>query len=397
MKSRGKNIDPLAAMRESNPVDGAALRDEIDAAEMARAMARAIDAAVMPRDPVPAGDAFAVGLERPRGRLSVRAAALVAALAVLAAAVLVLAGAFSGGGSHPTYAEAAIEVAEANPRLLVTAPGWKVIDAGEFERDSGETTFGDGRRTFELHWYPAGLYRHYLRDRAEVSPPQRSRLLGRNATTVEYGHHGEYATMLAPIGEVFVEVRGRLGGHAAYETVLHSLRRVDVDTWLAAMPASVVGPEARAETVERMLHEIPYPPGFDPGRIEDETAVLNHYALGVRVADAVACGWVESWLTARRSGDVPAEQDAVAAMASSRQWPLLRRMEREVKAGWSLNIWHAAAELRRGQLDRGFRQALVRPDGSGYRFGPAWALELQCTARIRRLPFGPGEAPGAER
>ncbi len=397
MKRRRPAADPLATMREANPVDAAALRAELGKEEIEKAMATAIGAAAAPRGPVPAGDAFAAGLEsRPR-RLSLRSAALVAGLAAVIAAVFLVAGAFSGGGTHPTYAAAAIEVAEANPRLLVTTPGWRVTDAGEFERDSGETTFGDGRRTLALNWYPARLYRQVLRDRAQVSPPRRSRLLGRTTTTVEYGHHGEYATIIAPIGAVFVEVRGRLGGHAAYEKVLHSLRPVDVETWLAAMPASVVSPDARANTVAAMLRGIPYPPGFDPSQIENETAVLNRYDLGVRVADAISCGWVESWLAAQASGDGIAAQDAVEAMVSSHHWPLLLQMEREVKMGWSQNIWHAAAELRRGYLDQGFGEALVRPDGSGYKIGPAWATELQCTARIRRVPFAAGEAPGTER
>lgn len=397
MRRRGTAKDPLATMREANPVDAAALRAELGKEEIARAMAKAIGTAAAPRDPVPAGDAFAAGLEPRSLRISLSSAALVAGLAAVIAAVLLVAGVFSGGGTHPSYAAAAIEVAEANPRLLVTAPGWEVTDAGEFEADYGETTFGDGRRTLELHWYPERLYRSYLRDRARVSPPRRSRLLGRTATTVEYGHRGDYATVIAPIGAVFVEVRGRLGGHAAYEKVLHSLRAVDVDTWLAAMPASVVSPAARAHTVEAMLRGVPFPPGFDPSRMESETAVLNHYELGVRVADAVACGWVESWLAARASGDEVAAQDAVEAMAGSHHWPLLLQMEREAGLSWAHNIWHAAAELRRGHLDQGFGQALVRPDGSGYKVGPAWATELQCTARIRRVPFAVGEAPGAER
>jgi hypothetical protein len=379
-------------MRTRNPVDPAVLRDETDAAALERAMALAIGRGETPPDPVPAGDAFAAGLELSPRRPFLRPAPLVAALVLLIAAVLALSGAFSGGGSHPTYAAAAVKVAEANPRLLITAPGWKVTDAGEFEADNGEMTFGDGSRTLELTWYPALLYRSYLRDRAKVSPPRHSRLLGRPATTVDYGR-AEYATILAPVGPVFVEVRGRLGARAAYETVLHSLRRVAVDTWLAAMPPGVVGPDNRAETVERMLRDVPYPPSFDLARLEDEPAVLDHYNLGVKVADDVSCGWVESWLAARQAGDSTAEERAVAAMASSHHWPLLREMEREAKHGWALNIWHAAAELKSGRLNQGFDSALVRPDGSGYRLGPAWALELQCTPRIRRVPFTASEGP----
>lgn len=393
-------VAPLEAMRRCDPIDVAQVRAELDAEAMSRAMARAIGGDVVPGTVVAdhaASIAHGVGSFRPRRRSrSSRALAFAAALVVLAA-VLIATGAFSGGGSHPTYAAAAIEVAEANPRLLVTAPGWKVTDAGEqFEAEEGQVTFGDGSRTLELNWYPRRLYRRLLHDRADVSPPQRSRLLGRTATTVDYGR-GDYATILAPIGPVFVEVRGRLGDRAAYDSVVRSLRRVDVDTWLAAMPASVVGPDSHAPAVEQMLRGVPYPPGFDPAALEDESAVADHYELGVRVASAISCGWVESWLAARRAGDAEAERAAVEAMAGSRSWPLLLRMEREVPGGWVHNVWNLASGLRRGRLHQDFNAALVRPDGSGYRFGPAWALALQCSGAIRRKPFPAGQAPGAGR
>lgn len=406
MNRPNATADPLETMRRHDPVDADALRAGLDAEVLDAALVRAMATATAPRDPVPAGDAFAVGLEPRAPRRRTRPLLLTGGLALAIAAALLFTGAFAGGGSHPPYAEAAVAVAEANPRLLVTAPGWRVTDAGEFEPRQGETTFSVGRRTLSLNWYPARLYRQMLRDRSHVSPPQRSRLLGRTATTVDYGR-GEYATMLAPIGPVFVEVRGRLGGRAAYETVVHSLRPVDIETWLAAMPAGVVTPAGRAAVVARMLRGIPYPPGFDPSGLESKTAVLDHYALGVKVADAVACGWVESWLAARRAGDAAAAQAAVEAMASSHHWPLLLRMERAAKrssppdlrsspaaSGWSQNIWHAAGELSQGRLNQGPSGALVRPDGSGYTLGPVWAMELQCTARIRRERFGPGEAPG---
>ena len=122
-------------------------------------------------------------------------------------------------------------MAEANPRLLVTAPGWKIVRADEFEPDSGELTFSDGSRRFDIHWYPAQMYDEYLRDRATVSTPEHGVLLGRRATTVDYTRE-EYATMLSPQGSVFIEVRGRLGSRGAYDEILDSLRPVDVDTWL---------------------------------------------------------------------------------------------------------------------------------------------------------------------
>src|SRR5260370_2132385 len=62
-------------------------------------------------------------------------------------------------GGRPEIAGGGIWVAEASPRLLVTAPGWAITRADEFEPDSGELTFSDGSHRFELHWYPAQQYR----------------------------------------------------------------------------------------------------------------------------------------------------------------------------------------------------------------------------------------------
>lgn len=299
MSSHARTPDPLGLMRVCDPVDAVALRAELAATEIEEAIARAIGRADCQGELDPPGDAFAAA-PIPSRRSASRPLALAGALVALIAAVLLLTGAFSGAGSHPTYAAAAVKVAEANPRLLVTAPGWKVTDANEFEIGNGEMTFADGTRKLSLTWYPARLYRSYLRDRASVSEPRSSRLLGHAATTVDYGR-GEYATMLSPFGAVFVELRGRLGGRSAYRSVLASLRPVDVDTWLGAMPPSVVAPEAQPRTVRRMLRGIPLPPNFHPIGLTGESTVLDHYSLGVKVADAVACGWVEAWLAARGS------------------------------------------------------------------------------------------------
>ena len=389
MKRMIADSQALATMRALNPASAPQLRQQTDGVALERALGRAIAAAETPSQPVPAGawaaSGYGAGPTRGapflRGRRSLTLAAGLGA--ALVAVVLLLSGVFAGGGGHPAFATAAIEVAEANPRLLVGAPGWRVVDAGEFGANEGQMTFSDGPHQLALNWYPASSYGHYLRDRAQVSRPQRSQLLGRTATTVDYARN-EFATMLAPVGQVFVEVRGRLGSRDDYESVIASLRPVDVDTWLAALPASVVGPDARAQTVARMLRRVPLPPGFDPGVLEGESAVLNHYALAVKVADAVSCAWVESWIAARRAGDSVATRAAVEAMAGSQSWPLVLQMEREVEGGWAANIRKATGELKRGYLNWGSAGSLVRPDGSGYEMGPAWAMTLQCTSHYWR-------------
>ena len=390
MSAKRTDIDAIAQMRAANPVSTGELRAAIDEEELRRQMGDAIAAGESPTDPAPVGGSaesdFSVRLVAHRGtRTGRRATTLLAGLcsAALVALVVFLIGA-PGGGGHPPFATAAIEVAEANPRLLVTAPGWSVTDAGEFEADEGEVTFGDGKRRLSINWYPAHLYRSYLRDRASVSSPRTSRLLGRVATTVHYWG-SEYATMLSPQGVVFVEIRGLLGSRAEYEAVLHSLRPVDVDTWLGAMPSKVVRPEERATVVERMLRGVPLPPGFDLAVLQGEDSVLNHYQLAVKVAGTVSCGWVESWLAATKADDRSRAQEAVEAMATSRHWPMMPELIKG--GGWSGNVWNAAHAIASGHLNRGAAGESVNPDGTGYELGPAWAVGLNCTSRYWRRPL----------
>lgn len=390
MSAERFNRDAMAQLSAANPVSATKLRATIGESDLRREMIAAIAAGKSSTGPALAREVtngFGVlRIDRNGFPATRRRATLLAGLAGAGlVALVILLGGIPGGGSHPQFATAAIKVAEANPRLLVTdQPGWSVTHAGEFQADEGEVTFREGRRWLNVNWYPARQYRSYLRDRASVSRPQTSRLLGRTATTVRY-RAGEYATMLAPQGEVFVEVRGRLDSHAEYEEVLRSLRPVDVGTWLGAMPASVVRPEARAQVIERMLRGVPLPPGFDLASLEGGNWVANHYQLAVKVAGAVSCGWVETWLAASKAGDESGARGAVEAMATSRHWPMMPTLIRG--GGWSANVRHATREIERGHLNRGAAGVLVRPDGTGYRLGPAWAMELNCTSRYWRRPI----------
>lgn len=392
MSTERTDKDALSQLRAANPVPVAELRATIDEEHLRRAAAAAISLGESGNAQEPAPQASPGDFRLPRllpgaFRHSGRRVTLVGSLAAAGAiALLVLLVGGPGNRNRPTFAAAAIAVAEANPRLLVTSPGWSVTRADEFETGTGELTFGDGKHHLSINWYPARMYRSYLRDRAMVSPPKTSRLLGQVATTVHY-FSTEYATMLSPRGPVFVEVRGRLGSHAEYVAVLHSLRHVDVDTWLAAMPANVVRPGVRAATIERMLRGVPLPPGFDVAQLEQGNWVADHYQLAVKVAGSVSCGWVESWLAATKAGDQARAQEAVKAMATSRHWPMMPLLIKG--GGWSGNVWHAADALASGHVDRGASGAVVRPDGSGYVVGPSWALGLNCTSRYWRRPLDP--------
>ncbi len=373
---RNNRTDALARMRAANPVSDEELHKAIGEADLARAMRRAIAAGDAPAQLIPAGDRIA--MERGAGGGSGlagifsrhRAASVGFGLACAAViAVLVVLGGGSvdsvRDGVRPTYAAAAVRVAEANPRLLVTAPGWSIIHANSFEaeyggltyKDAGHPAFGPEGLSLTMNWAPASLYRTTLRGYRPKATVTKSTVLGRQATTFHYGGRPAYITVLPPQGNVFVTLALPAGEH---ETLLRSLRAVSVERWLAAMPPEVVQPDAESGVIAQMLHGVPLPPGFDPSSLEAKGELTNRYELGQAVAGAVACGWLESWDAATRSGDAATAEAAVAAMSSARHWAVLLQMVHEKGFrgdilpangnGWPSYIVTAAREIAGGNL-----------------------------------------------
>jgi hypothetical protein len=402
MNHRSRNHDALTVMRAANPCPETELREASTEAELSLAMQRAIGGGESPSRPIPAGDrvAFEHAIRTHSARRAIfarhRGASLGLGLSGLAcvavsAALIVLSGGSVDSvrdGAHPSFAAAAVEVAEANPRLLVTAPGYSIVHARSFEVDTGELIYSDGvhrpygpgGRQVDLTWHPSRFYRERLReDRhacCHVSTPVTSTLLGQRATTFHYpGQRPNFSTILSPQGSVFIEITGTLGNKREYEAVLQSLRAVGVDAWLRAMPPEVLRPAARSAAAEQMLRGIPVPPGFDattrhfrvsPGpdtaALQSESALTDRFMLAKSLTGAVACGWLQRWLSATRAGDDAVAQEAVDAMATARHWPVLLQMVREKSfrgnalpphgQGWPSEILIAAQEIASGHLRR---------------------------------------------
>lgn len=416
MTRQSRNDDALARMWAANPSSATALREELTDAELSRAMRRAIAVGESPSQPIPVGDRVArehAGRLRSAGsgvfsrhrRASLGLGGLACVVAI-AALILLFGGSVDSvrDGAHPTFAAAAVEVAEANPRLLVTAPGWSIVHARSFEvdrgeliyKDDGHPLYGPGGRQLNLTWSPARFYRERLREDGlaccHVSVPMASTLLGQRATTFAYaGQHPNYATILSPEGDVFIEVNGSFGSKREYEAVLHSLRRVGVDAWLGSMPPEVLRPAARSAAIAQMLRGMPVPPGFDAtalhfqgtpvpsgSSLQSESALTDRFMLGKAVTGAVACDWLQRWLTATRSGDGGAAREAVDAMATARHWPALLQMVREKGyrgnalpphgQGWPSEILAAAREIAHGHL--GLGPAGTRAYGKGILISP---------------------------
>ncbi|HEY5053693.1 MAG TPA: hypothetical protein VII45_09825, partial [Solirubrobacterales bacterium] len=281
-----------------------------------------------------------VSRRSPRGsrRYGRYALALIGTATALAVALLIFDGSGSGPAPQPAFAAAAVKVAEANPRLLVTAPGWSIKDAYGFEVDSGSMVFGNGTYHLTLNWYPARFYRSYLRDRRKVSAVVHSTIFGHRATTVRY-HRSvvnepglDYETLFSPWGEVAVGIRGIVASKREYQAILNSLRRVGVNTWLNAMPPEVVQPAALDATVEQMLRGVRLPANFDRSTLPNPSLITDRYRLGTAVTGAVTCGWLEDWVAAARNDDHTTAREAVDGLGSARHWPVLLSMVHE--KGW---------------------------------------------------------------
>jgi hypothetical protein len=71
------------------------------------------------------------------------------------------------------------------------------------------------------------------------------------------------------------------------------------------------------------------PPGFDPNDIKGAHLTKDRYQLGAAVAGTVACQWFKRWSDARETNDRAKEREAVTAMATAKDWPVLGEMEKK--------------------------------------------------------------------
>jgi hypothetical protein len=251
----------------------------------------------------------------------------VSVVAPIAAAVAV-ASTLIGAGGETAWASA-VEVARAAPRLLVTEPGWKVARADEFSTEYGEMTFVRDAQQLGVRWGPAQDHKFGVEKRAaELDALPMVDVAGDRASVFRYPGTNDF-TALWLRGEWSVEARSLAPSAESFAATLASLRAVEIDTWLAAMPDSVVKPASRDEIVAEMLAGVTHPDVFYIAAPQSGDGVRDRYQLGAQVAGAVACAWIGQWVDARRAGDESGAQQAVTAMATSHRWPILLEMNEE--------------------------------------------------------------------
>jgi hypothetical protein len=84
------------------------------------------------------------------------------------------------------------------------------------------------------------------------------------------------------------------------------------------------------------------PPGFEPSTIKGEGLVKDRYQFGALVAGTVACTWFKRWSEARRDGDATGVSEAIDAMATAKDWPILREMAESGAYPWVLERYAEA-------------------------------------------------------
>jgi hypothetical protein len=279
-----------------------------------------------------------------RRRLLTRVGLALAATAAVLAVLVSLTDDSGDRGSGTAWAAEQIRFAKASPLVLLDAPGWWVEYANEESAQEGELQFRLGpprppqeltvvdTRSATLHWRAGGI-RGWLVDRAASAVlTATAPALGTTARVYQYEGgtpgHRDITALFRYDGRV-LEFRAGAADIDAFKALLARLRRVDTDTWLSAMPASVVNPQDRDTAVKQMLQGVTVPPGFDPKDIKGPALTKDRYQLGAAVAGTVACQWFKRWSDARRDGDRAKERQAVAAMQTAKRWPILEEMADE--------------------------------------------------------------------
>lgn len=288
---------------------------------------------------------------RRRRRHVAKAAAAVAVAASIAVVVALARPAEPPPVPEGRWTPAVVARAQRSPRLLITAPGWTLERADDHGEDGGETTFENGRRWVSVNWYPGRLYDHYVADRRGGAERVADVVIdGHDA--VLFRHDGN-----APIGVTFyalwfdgsyaVELRTDvIAEESELRDIARSVESVDVDTWLAAMPDSVVTPDERRQAIERIVADMDVPPNVDLDELANRDVVRS--SIDFDVATVVVCGWIDRWIEADGADDEAGRREAAEALAGAHEWDALA-----ANGIWAEYVAGVAEEMRNGEASDG--------------------------------------------
>ncbi|WP_250006746.1 hypothetical protein [Actinoplanes sp. M2I2] len=251
---------------------------------------------------------------------------------------------------------AAAAVADRSPRLLIGEAGWKADAAYGFAEHAGTMRFAKGPLKLEINWYSGEHYDSYYQDRLHVSEPTPATIDGWPGSLFRYSAT-RFAVMLRPRDGAFVELGTASEGwtRAEFDRVAALIHRVDVATWLAAMPPEVVTPARVQQAAAEVLADIPLPPGFSAASLDD-LGTNDRYQFGAQVTGRVGCAWIAEWVRADQAGDQAAVEKAATALRGSHRWKVLEDMADD--GGWSEVFWEVADKTVRSGPPDGYEDAI---------------------------------------
>jgi hypothetical protein len=253
------------------------------------------------------------------------------------------------------YSAMVLQAAEQNPRLLIDESGWKANTVYGFTEDTGTIRFAKGDRELEMNWYPAKMYDDRYANLREVSTPKPVTVDRRSGSMVTYSA-SDFGVLLKPYAGSIVELRtDGAWNRADVDAILTKIVRVDVRTWLAALPDEIVSPAKAGQAATKLLAGVPLPPQFDRSALQN-LGVNDPYQFSAAATSLIGCGWINEWLRARKAGDATAAKRAADALHSSHQWKVLVDIENQ--GGWSQVFWDNADQVYAGQDPVGYQSGL---------------------------------------
>ena len=233
-----------------------------------------------------------------------------------------------------------VRLAEGSPRLLVVADSWEVVRADEINTELGEMSFSNGQNSLHLIWTSTAEYDTHVKHlKRGAQASWTMTVAGEKTAVFQHDDSTDFSAVWLSDDHALL-LHGRFPNFADYRDVASTLKRVDVNTWLSALPESVVQPYERSSSVESMLADIPVHPSVDVDELKDSPEVRDRYHLGAEVTAAVSSAWISQWVDATNEGDADSAQQAVDAMSTARNWTVLQEMNEE--GDWPEVVWEYA-------------------------------------------------------
>lgn len=231
------------------------------------------------------------------------------------------------------------------PRVMIDLPDWTIsyIEDSEGETENGlhhhstiRLTDGSTDAELRLNSGPFVDLEGLITDRLNSGTRTDDQaVLKSEAVVVRYNGSSTFTAMWSDNGVEYEFVADT--NEETVRSLLQALTRVSEADWVAALPDTIISD--RSAAVRKYLADIPLPPGLDPTALE-EGPIESWYQVGADTVSAVACGWTEHWINAKAAGDQASTQQAVDAMAGSREWDILIDMAAE--GAFSDVVWEYA-------------------------------------------------------